>query len=194
MLQRIIDIVYPKQNQKLAQLVQENGCVISEFSIGTPPKRENFPARNRIIAALSEGILVIEAAIRSGSLITARLGIELGKEVFAIPGSIQSTQSKGCHWLIQQGAVLTQTVDDILFELEVPLLNKVKKIKNEDQKLEKLSNNCQVLASIDFSATSFEQLVLRNKVDFQSLSKRLIELELDGLIARAHNGDYFRLT
>ena len=187
-----LDIVYPRQNQPLAELIQTHGCLVSEFPIGTPPRRENFPARNRIIAGLSEGVLVVEAAKRSGSLITARLACELGKEVFAVPGSILSSQSIGCHWLIQQGAVLAQNIDDILFELQLPILLKAK--LEEAPSKTKIDRNCEVLDLMGFEATSVDDLCMRSNFDFQTLSLRLMELELDGLIARAHNGDYFRLT
>ena len=187
-----IDIMYPRQNRMLANLIQSNGCIVSEFSIGTPPKRENFPRRNRIISGLSEGVLVIEAAIRSGSLITARQASEQGKEVFAVPGSIYSPQSKGCHWLIRQGAVLTESIDDILIELELPLQNKILQMSSKEE--QQSYDDCQVLTSMDYSPISIEQLVMRCQLDFQIISQRLTELELDGLIARAHNGDYYRLT
>lgn len=189
-----LDIVYPPQNQALAQLVMQHGCLISEFPVGTPPKRENFPARNRLIAGLSQGVLVVEAAQRSGSLITARLALEQGKDVFAIPGSILSPQSAGCHWLIQQGAVLVQAMDDILFELQLPLMQK--SLQNESQCNVKVSSrdDCPILAAVDYDATSVDELCSRTQSDFQTLSSRLMELELDGLVARAHNGDYFRLT
>lgn len=183
-----LDSIYPRQHEALAQRIQLNGCLISEFPIGTPPKRENFPARNRIIAGLSEGVLVIEAAKRSGSLITARLAMEQGKEVFAVPGSIMSPQSSGCHWLIQQGAVLTQHIDDILFELQLPLLQKI------SANVVSVKSDCEVLRAIAYEATSMDDLVLRTNINFQMLSQRLMELELDGLITRAHNGDYFRIT
>jgi len=191
-----LDTIYPRQNKPLAAMVQENGCVISEFPIGTPPKKENFPARNRVIAGLSLGVLVIEAAQRSGSLITARLALEQGKEVFAVPGSILSPQSSGCNYLIKQGAVLVQNLDDILFELQLPLTNQQN--DSEQQQLELLkkckNEDCQVLISIDFEATSIDSLMQRTGLEFHILSKRLLELELEGLVERAHNGDYFRLT
>ena len=187
-----LDIIYPRQNQALAELIQAHGCLVSEFPIGTPPRRENFPARNRIIAGLSEGVLVVEAARRSGSLITARLACELGKEVFAVPGSILSPESMGCHWLIQQGAVLTQNIDDILVELQLPILLKIK--SEETQSKVKLDGACEVLDLMGYEATSVDELCTRSNFDFQTLSLKLMELELDGLIARAHNGDYFRLT
>jgi DNA processing protein len=114
-----LDIVYPREHLGLAQNIKNRGLLISELEPGLGPKPCHFPRRNRIIAALSLGILVIEAAERSGSLITARLGCELGREVFAIPGSIHNPLSKGCHLLLQQGAKLVQYPKDILEELAV---------------------------------------------------------------------------
>ncbi|WP_114654192.1 DNA-processing protein DprA [Polynucleobacter necessarius] len=113
-----LDIVYPREHQKLAQAIGKSGLLASELEPGLGPKAWHFPRRNRIIAALALGILVIEAAERSGSLITARLGVELGREIFAIPGSIHHPLSRGCHQLLQQGAKLVQTPKDILEELK----------------------------------------------------------------------------
>ena len=112
-----LDIVYPREHQGLAKAIASRGLLVSELAPGLGPKAWHFPRRNRIIAALSLGILVIEAAERSGSLITARLGCELGREIFAIPGSIHNPLSKGCHQLLQQGAKLVQSPQDILEEL-----------------------------------------------------------------------------
>ena len=112
-----LDIVYPRQNINLSRAIGQQGLLISELPMGTGPKAWHFPRRNRIIAALAHGILVIEAAERSGSLITARLGSELGREIFAIPGSIHHPLSRGCHQLLQQGAKLVQSPKDILEEL-----------------------------------------------------------------------------
>jgi len=112
-----LDIVYPREHSPLAKLIQGQGLLVSELAPGVGPRPGHFPRRNRIIAALSLGILVVEAAEKSGSLITARLGCELGREIFAIPGSIHNPLSRGCHQLIQQGAKLVQTPKDILEEL-----------------------------------------------------------------------------
>ncbi|MDD0839376.1 DNA-processing protein DprA [Curvibacter sp. HBC61] len=122
-----LDRVYPRQHQALAHAVARRGLLLSEYPLGTPPLPGNFPKRNRLIAALSQGTLVVEAALASGSLVTARLAAEQGKEVFAIPGSIHAPQARGCHALIRQGAKLVETLDDILeelaFELPTPPLD-----------------------------------------------------------------------
>ena len=186
-----LDTVYPRENHALAKNVQERGCIISEYPIGIPPKKEHFPARNRIIAALAMGVVVIEAARRSGSLITARLAAEQGKEVFAIPGSILSPQSVGCHHLIQQGAVLAQSIEDVLFELQLPITRELMYKKSQ---LVDSEPECEVLQSIAYESTLIEDIIANSNMSFQQLTQRLIELELDGLIARAHNGDYFRIT
>jgi DNA processing protein len=112
-----IDIVYPRSNGKLVHQIIQKGAVISEFPIGTPPEPKNFPIRNRIISGLSRGVAVVEANKKSGSLITAALGLEQGREIFAVPGSIYSFKSTGCHFLIKQGARLIETADDVLEEL-----------------------------------------------------------------------------
>ena len=112
-----VDVIYPKEHLGLARDIRKRGLLISELALGSPPKPRHFPLRNRIIAALSIGVVVIEAAERSGSLITARLALELGREVFAIPGSIQNPLSTGCNLLIQQGAKLVRNPKDVLEEL-----------------------------------------------------------------------------
>ena len=115
-----LDIVYPARNRELAHELARGGSIVSEFALGTPPAASNFPRRNRLISGLARGCLVVEAALSSGSLITARMANEQGKDVFAMPGSIHSPLAKGCHSLIKQGAKLAESAEDILEELHVP--------------------------------------------------------------------------
>src|SRR6185312_7581356 len=112
-----IDRTYPWRNTQLTRRIAEEGCIVSEYPLGTPPTRDNFPRRNRIIGGLARGVLVVEAAAQSGSLITARLAVGYGREVYAIPGSIHATLSKGCHRLIREGARLVETAADILDDM-----------------------------------------------------------------------------
>ena len=191
-----LDRIYPRQNTQLAKNIIVNGCIISEFPIGTPPKRENFPARNRIISGLSLAVIVVEAAQRSGSLITARLAAEQGKEVFAVPGSILSSQSQGCNSLIQQGASLYRNFSDFMFDLKIPLENSFDKqeFNDKNQNLsESLVSSCPVLEAIAYDETSIDEIINQLDIEFQNIATRLIELELDGLIKRGHNGRYSRL-
>ncbi len=116
-----LDRVYPRQHLQLAHRIAERGMIVSEYPIGTPPLHQNFPRRNRLIAGLSQGTLVVEAALQSGSLITARLAVEQGKEVFAIPGSIHSPHARGCHALLRQGAKLVESAQDVLEDLRLSL-------------------------------------------------------------------------
>ncbi len=120
-----LDFIYPKENRGLADLVEQNGAVISEFPLGTPPSPQNFPIRNRIIAGMSLGVVVVEAAEYSGSLITVRLGLEAGREIFAVPGNITSAQSFGPHALIRQGAKLVAGWQDVVEELPHPIREKI---------------------------------------------------------------------
>lgn len=191
-----LDRVYPARHRELAHEIAEKGVLISEFPTGTPPLAEHFPRRNRLISGLSLGVLVVEAAQRSGSLITARLALEQGREVFAIPGSIHSMLSRGGHALIRQGAKLTETVDDILEEL-APQLEGVLPLapsKSAGEPAVKLEPAQQrVLDALGFDATSFDTLVERLKLPIETLSGLLLSLELQGSIAAAPGGAYLRL-
>ncbi len=175
-----LDRVYPKHHLALARRIAENGLIVSEYSLGTPPLPENFPNRNRIIAGLTRGTLVVEAALKSGSLITARLASESGRDVFAIPGSIHSPQSRGCHALIKQGAKLVESAQDILEELKQPGV--VAPI--ESTHVELVLEDDVVLAALGFDPVTLEALVARTDWSAAALSVRLLELELNGQIAR----------
>ncbi|MFG6432797.1 DNA-processing protein DprA [Roseateles sp. LYH14W] len=176
-----LDQVYPRRNEKLAaRLLAAGGLIVSEFSLGTPITQANFPRRNRVIAGLSQGCLVVEAAVQSGSLITARLAVETGREVFAIPGSIHSPQARGCHALIRQGAKLVESAEDVLEELP-PLggffaaVPEATETPHEQQAL---------LEAMGFDPVSLDALMARCGWPAAELSVALLELELDGRIAR----------
>jgi DNA processing protein len=174
-----LDIVYPRRHHGLAHRIAEKGVLVSEYSLGTPALDFNFPARNRIIAGLSRGTLVVEAAVQSGSLITARLAAEAGREVYAIPGSIHSPQSRGCHALIKQGAKLVETAADILDEL-APATGPAPTPPVPPP----ASRNAALLDALGFDPTSLDALVARTGMGAADLNARLLELELDGRIAR----------
>jgi len=164
------DRLYPARNKELAQSIVEKGVIVSEFPLGTPAAAANFPRRNRIISGLSRGVLVVEAALQSGSLITARLAGEQGREVFAIPGSIHSPLSKGCHQLIRQGAKLVETATDILEELgtEVSLSLRETAPASADP----------LLAALGYDPCSLDELSRRTQWPAEQLLPKLLELEL----------------
>jgi len=185
--------VYPSAHRELAHEIAGNGALVSEFPLDTPPRRENFPRRNRIIAALSVGTLVVEAAIKSGSLITARLAGEYGREVFAIPGSIHSALSKGSHRLIQQGAKLVETTDDILDELG-PMVTAVRQLdqKGQTQTFVSSSEFDEMLEMIGFDPVDINQLIERTGLTADVISSMLLRMELDGVIETGPGGRYQR--
>jgi DNA processing protein len=170
----------------------EQGLVLSEFLLGTPPLQQNFPKRNRVVAALSRGTLVVEAAVQSGSLITARLAADMGREVLAIPGSIHSPQSRGCHALIKQGAKLVETAQDVLEELRlnvgtVPgLFDAAASLPDADASGDDGAQPAEdpVLAAMGFDPVSQEALSARTGMGPAELGARLLELELMGEVAR----------
>lgn len=207
-----LDRVYPKRHHDLAHRIVQCGLILSEFPIGTPPLQENFPRRNRIIAALTQGTLVVEAAIQSGSLITARQALDLGKEVFAIPGSIHSPQSKGCHHLIKQGAKLVESAQDVIEELPIPpkpasftihsialdadftRARSQKDLKNEPLEDENnvSSASDQLLQALGHDPVSLDALIDRTGVPAAQLQVQLLELELQGDVARLPGGLFQR--
>src|SRR3990167_214865 len=190
-----IDIIYPRQHAALADKIREHGAIISEFPPLTPPKAFHFPQRNRIISGLSLAVLVVEAGLQSGSLITARLAAEQGRDVFAVPGSITNPIAAGCHYLIQQGAKLVTCPDDILAELPHDLLNPVatelKMTPSKQTKLDK--DHRKLLECIGFDMLRFEQLVDRTGFSTQKVSAMLCNLTLNGYI-KEEIGGYSRAT
>lgn len=178
-----LDRVYPTRHLKLAHRIAAEGLLISEYSVGTPPLSANFPQRNRIISNLSLGTLVVEAALKSGSLITARLAVESGREVFAIPGSIHSPLSRGCHALIRQGAKLVESAQDILEELRIPVPPAVSATSSLPTDAAEAKTD-PLLAVMGYDPISLDELMARTGRTTQDLSGRLLELELDSEVAR----------
>lgn len=193
-----LDRVYPRQHLDLAHRIAQRGLILSEYPLGTPPLSANFPRRNRIIAGLTRGTLVVEAALQSGSLITARLAVEQGKDVFAIPGSIHSTQARGCHALIKQGAKLVESAQDILEEL-VPAFSTrtpAAQAADKDAGLETFANDPDdpLWAALGFDPLGLDALLSLTGMDTPSLQVRLMELELDGRVSRLPGGLFQRLV
>ncbi|MGK6308078.1 DNA-processing protein DprA [Variovorax sp. DT-64] len=187
-----LDRVYPAKHHALAQRIAERGLIVSEFPLGTPPLNQNFPKRNRIIAGLSRGTLVVEAALQSGSLITARLASEQGKEVFAIPGSIHSPQSRGCHALIRQGAKLVETVGDVLEELRFDVSPAPGVPPREKEATASPAGG--LLQAIGYDPASLDALCARTGHSVAVLQAQLLELELAGQVARMPGGLFQRVA
>jgi DNA processing protein len=186
-----LDRVYPKGNQALADEVALRGCLISEYPLGTPPLPAHFPQRNRLIAALGQGCLVVEAALSSGSLITAHQALELGREVFAIPGSIHSPQSRGCHALIRQGAKLVESAQDVWEELRAPGL--WGREAASPATAPAATNTDAVLQALGWERCGLDQLQARCGWDTAALQAHLLQLELDGQVSRLSGARFQRL-
>lgn len=184
------DIVYPARNRTLAHQIAQEGCILSEYPLGTPAISSNFPRRNRIISGLARGVLVIEAAAQSGSLITARMAAEQGRDVFAIPGSIHSPLSKGCHLLIKQGAKLVESAQDILDEIG-PAHAVTKHPACSSSFVE---NGSPLLNAMGFDPVDADTLATRCKLDVATLNAQLLPLELDGFIEMLPGGMIRRLA
>jgi DNA processing protein len=185
-----LDRVYPKQHLDLAHRIAAHGLLLSEYPLGTPPLGPNFPRRNRIISALGQGTLVVEAALQSGSLITARLALEQGRDVFAIPGSIHSVQSRGCHALLKQGAKLVETAQDVLEELGCapqPV------VSSGQQAVQPALHEGALLQALAFEPTGLDALVDRTGMTPADLQAQLLELELAGEVARLPGGLFQRM-
>ena len=192
----VIDIVYPPEHPELQLRIPENGAILSEQAPGTVPTARHFPARNRLISGLSSGVLVVEAALRSGSLITARLALDQGREVFAVPGSPRDPRCRGTNDLIRQGAVLTEGIDDIIETLERQML-RPQPVRpppgppdpidiSEDSKPEELHD--RILELLGATPTGVDELVRECQMSAASVQTMLLELELAGRIVR-HPGN-----
>jgi DNA processing protein len=185
-----LDRVYPARHQPLAHRIAQQGLILSEYPLGTPPLHANFPRRNRIISGLSQGTLVVEAALESGSLITARQALEQGREVFAIPGSIHSPQSKGCHALIQQGAKLVQAAQDVLEELRMP-----DPFAQVPLALDTAAHaDDGLLALLGHDPVGLDALQARSGLGAAQLQAQLLDLELAGQVERLPGGLFQRVV
>lgn len=205
-----IDRIYPPQHEALAARIRANGCLASEYPPGAPPRAEHFPQRNRIISGLSLGVLVVEASLGSGSLITARVAAEHGREVFAVPGSVHNPMARGCHELIRKGAKLVETAQEVLDELR-PLAQSLgtalrRRLRREDLGRElgtetapepaladASTGDDALLAALGHDPVTLDQLVERTGATIPALSSDLLRLELDGRVASLGGGRYQRI-
>jgi DNA processing protein len=191
-----LDRVYPSEHARLADQIAATGALVSEFPTGTPPVPHNFPRRNRMMSGLSRGVLVVEAAARSGSLITARLAGEQGREVMAVPGSIHNPLARGCHRLIKEGAALVESVDDVLAALGASRLESASGARESagipqgelDSDVEMLLN------ALGFGPTDLDRLVERTGMSARSVLSKLQLLELEGRVEILAGGRYSRTT
>ncbi len=197
-----LDKVYPAANARLAEAVCAQGALVSEFPPGAPPRAEHFPRRNRLISGLSLGVLVVEATLKSGSLITARLAGDQGREVFALPGSIDNPLSKGCHRLIRDGAKLTESVADIVSEL-APMLVPMDESDTHSAVIEESELNCSsiestsghgLLRALGHDPASVDTLIERTGLTAEEVSSILLALEMQGYVSSLPGGLYSRAT
>ena len=192
-----LDRVYPARHRELAHAIAARGALVSEFPLGTSPRPENFPRRNRLISGLSLGTLVVEAALQSGSLITARLAAEQGREVFAIPGSIHAPQARGCHALIRQGAKLVETAADVLEELGAlaRFVQQAPSAPEADARPRDVSASMRrLLDSLGFDPAGVDTLVERSGLTADAVSSMLLQLELQGFVTPCPGGKYQRMS
>lgn len=195
---RGLDAIYPRENAALAQeILDRQGALVTDLAVGTPPMKQNFPRRNRILSGLAVGTLVVEAALRSGSLITARLAADQGREVFAIPGSIHNPMVRGCHRLLRQGARLVESVDDIFAELEA-IIGEVSRIAQEIPPLAliyapPLDKEYEILLdALGFEPAGLDNLVVRTGLKAGAVASMLLILELDGRVQQQPGGRFSR--
>ena len=185
-----IDRVYPARNHELALAIGAHGAIVSELPIGTPVSAANFPRRNRLISGIARGVLVVEAALQSGSLITARLAAEQGRDVFALPGSIHAPQARGCHLLIKQGAKLVDCVQDVLEELGIAAGAAGSGVNRSSPS----SAGDRLLTLMDYAPCGLDELAERSGIGADALAVELLRLELDGRVASLPGGRYQRLA
>jgi DNA processing protein len=196
-----LDVIYPPENKKLFADITENGAVISEFPLGTPPRSSNFPARNRIISGMSYGVVIVEAGEKSGSLITARLALEQGREVFAVPGSIDSAGSRGTNRLIKQGAKLIENTDDILEEI-IPQIERTTALKTPSvsvsdeipvKRFESLNDiELKIIGFVSKKNIHIDDLISTTGLTSAEILGALTNMELKGIIQQ-HRGKFFSL-
>ncbi|SFV87252.1 Rossmann fold nucleotide-binding protein Smf possibly involved in DNA uptake [hydrothermal vent metagenome] len=185
-----LDRIYPAKHKALAHQISKKGALVSEFCIGTSPIANNFPRRNRIISGLSLGTLVVEASVKSGTMITAKLAAEQCKEVFAIPSSIHNPLAKGCHQLIKQGAKLVENIDDILDELQFEPLSPIQK-NNATISEKELDNSAFILLKyLSYDAINIDEIVEKSGLSPQIITQELLMLELDNKIAKVGGTGY----
>lgn len=182
------DVYYPKRHAQMALDIQQQGLILSEFLPGTPPQARHFPSRNRLVSGLSQACVVVEAAQKSGSLITAKLAAEQGREVFALPGAVTNPLSAGCHELIRDGALLVRDAQDILDELGLDRLSTIDEPMHESE----TEPMPILLQYIDFSETGVDTIQQRSSLDVSELMPQLLELELSGWIKMGNTG-YLRV-
>jgi DNA processing protein len=187
------DRIYPARHKQLAREIAGSGCLVSEFPPGTAAKSGNFPRRNRIISGLSLGVLVVEAAIESGSLITARLALEQGREVFAIPGSIHSPLARGCNALIKKGAKLVETAADVMEELDHIQLTEYTSNTHPTPLVEAAPEEKKILKYVAYGPTSIDTLVKETGESVETIASSLLVLELQGYVQLTSGGCYCRI-
>ena len=185
-----LDRVYPKRHLNLAHRIADQGLIVSEYSLGAPPLGRHFPQRNRLIAGLTRATLVVEATLQSGSLITARLAAEAGREVYVIPGSIHAPQSRGCHALIKQGAKLVDQAQDILEDLRPSLVP----LAAAPPSCDRIAPADELLQALGYDPTTLDALAARTGVAPAELSAKLLQLELDGRVARLPGQRFQRIA
>ena len=190
-----IDVCYPKRNQALYQELVSKGLVVTEMPLGSPPLKQHFPRRNRIVSGLSSGVVVVEAGIKSGSLITARYALEQNREVFAVPGSPAVTSTQGCNYLIREGARLVSSSEQLLEDLgEVgALAQTAKQDAPEETKPVMLASHRELLGLVGHDIVGFDELYAQSTLSFSELSEVLLELELSNVLAST-DGGYQRIS